>query len=243
MSQRPKVFYFLAILHLLIAIGFPLQIMWQFNHSLWDLQQIYYKIAPLNWLVIAICLFQSFFIWRGSRFAVLISLFLIPLVAYNNFLVAVYNINYTWQDTCYATFGFFVFNLLFLEKNSLKTFISPAKRWWLVAKRKRVEAPIMIGHPLGTPIKAEMFDISTTGIFIKANKKHPDHKKWFAKSFYVGQVIWIQFSLGSSKPITCQAEVVRLSPERGIYPNGMGITFKNLTLPDNMRLHYLHRHC
>lgn len=104
---------------------------------------------------------------------------------------------------------------------------NPNKRWWLQARRRKVELPVHMVTTEGRPVQSKMFDLSTSGIFVAWDEDEP---------FQVGDQISLRLPLEDDKKFSCFARVVRRSDGKGRYPQGFGMEFMHLSRSERQQL-------
>jgi c-di-GMP-binding flagellar brake protein YcgR len=78
--------------------------------------------------------------------------------------------------------------------------------------------PIFLGQGHGTPLRAETFDLSESGVFIAIE----------GDPLRVDDLLSVRLNFGTFAQVRCEARVVRRSSARGEYPSGYGLQFLNL---------------
>ncbi|MCB0408084.1 MAG: PilZ domain-containing protein, partial [Bdellovibrionales bacterium] len=92
---------------------------------------------------------------------------------------------------------------------------NPQIRWWLVAERKYIKAPIGIAPFRGEQFVSRTLDISKTGAFIESQGVH---------HLNLGEKINLSLKLGTLQQLQLQAEVVRFQDEG----EGFGVHFQEM---------------
>ena len=219
MIVRPKQFYVVALLLMLIATSFPLQVVYIYGHSFTEIGSIFNKISLLNWLVMGGVLALSYMHLKASKWLVVAAPLMILLVALNNYVVGHFSTDYSMAQTVMATSLFsLLFTPLFMPSSRL-ILKDPTRRWWTCSKRYHKKISTTLNPYVGDMIHAYTFDISETGAFISFEDLPAEELP------KVGDHIRVSFNVNSMKKIRCEAVVVRLAEPRGRYPQGLGLKF------------------
>lgn len=218
MARRPFWFIGMSVVFVLIALSFPLQIMFIYGHGVGEMGAVLNKLTVLNWLVMGGLIYCAYLVWRAEPYCRVAVPILILLVGANNAVVADYAIDYSFWTAHMATFAFAMFTLPLLAPRVQYLLMHPEKRWWLRADRRRLTIPVTIEGTRLKAIKTETFDISNTGAFVCASD-----------DLGVGDWVTLRMRLSTLSQIRCQAVVVRRSSSaKGMYPAGVGIQFMHL---------------
>jgi c-di-GMP-binding flagellar brake protein YcgR len=84
-----------------------------------------------------------------------------------------------------------------------------------------VHYPVHISPDLGGAILSFSYDLSESGTYVPLN----DHQEKFVN---VGDKTTLFFKVSENENIKYEAEIVRVSKQKGLYPNGVGLRFTNL---------------
>jgi len=221
MPKRPLLFTLLALLHLVIVISFPLQIMYIYGHKLAEWPLIMAKLSWLNFLVMGLSSVNVVMSLNASHWLKYSLPVTIIVVAVNNYFVSYYGADYTLLETSMASLVFaLIHSTLFFFKSS-SILEHPSLRWWLVPRRHQLQIPVWIEQKDGELISFKTFDLSKNGAFI-AGGDLPDNLK-------EGD----EFNLavrGEDMTYSVKAKIIRKSEPLGHYPRGVGIRFETMSL-------------
>jgi hypothetical protein len=220
MRTLPKPFVLMSLALVLVALCYPVQVMFIYGHSLTELVSIFSKLAPLNWVVILGCTWVSSLSYRGSRWTLAMFPLLTIAVAWNNWLVSQVGSDFGVINTSLATLGFASLGGFMFTAASWEVITHPEKRWWLRPERRAVAAPVFVIPKTGDAFRVETFDISRTGAFLKVRSGDALMR--------TGDRISLRLTMGALTVLRCEAKVVRKSDAKGMYPDGVGIEFLNL---------------
>lgn len=223
MKHRPYFFHIMAAFFGLVAVSMPLQMVFLYHHySLFDLELVFQKLTPMNYLVMMACVFNAYLAYRVDR----ILLFSLPativLVAYNNYIVGQYGFDYQLKTTLVASILFSTVCLGFLHPQYLRILLNPQLRWWLPKIRVRHQIPVFLQTPTSDNItRLKSFDFSESGMFLTGGENNIDR-------FAPGDFVDVEFKFNDLKTIKCRAEIVRKNQNSGAYPIGLGLRFTNM---------------
>lgn len=226
MKKRPWPLTLFALVHGLIALSIPVQIILLYgHHPLHEAMMIWHKISWLNLCVILLSLVNAVLFWRGSRYV----LYLMPLsfmmMAVNNYFVSSLADDYTFKQTSFATLAYIFPHFLLLYHKSAQVFWEPTLRWWLCPKRYPFGLPVTVETSQGKRILSHTFDISETGAFLKIN----------IEDLEAGEEINLEIP-SASGPYMFKAQIVRKAAPKGHYPAGVGVKFSQLDLAHQLYL-------
>ncbi|HEX4925793.1 MAG TPA: PilZ domain-containing protein [Bdellovibrionales bacterium] len=230
MRTQPKSLIAMAAILTAIAVSYPVQVMFLYEHSMTELYSVLSKLAPLNWLVAVGCLFASYLAFRASPWMWVVFPVLSFFVAWNNWLVGSVGADFSATTTALATLGFTSLGSLMFSAQAWEILLHPEKRWWLRPERKQVSAPVFVIPKQGDAFRAETFDISATGAFI------PLASESALLSFNTGDKISLRLTMGALTVLRCEAQVIRRNAPKGHYPAGVGIQFLNMNRHDSKEL-------
>lgn len=226
MKDKPIIFKLLPIFCIGISIGIPLQVMYLYQHNLFEWKMILNKITYLNWAVIFIFIANAIASYRVSD-----SLkYLLPLsaiiVAINNWGVGRLGFDYTLSETLAASLIYSSITLMLIFAKGIDILQKPQLHWWKIPKRFSLSFPIWIQINDRKSFLAKTFDVSETGAFISAIGEKDN-----ARDFIPGDKLYVRIGIAHHFEFCTEAEVVRQTKEtKGHYPEGLGIRFKKLNL-------------
>lgn len=242
MKTKPKGLIFLSLFLFSVAASLPIQVMILYGNTPFEANAILSKLAPLNWLVMVLASVTAFLAYRASTWLIVAAPALIGVVLHNNWLVAEAGTDYSPLAAGVSS-GFFLLSMgLILAKDTRDVILNPERRWWLIPTRKHVtlEAQIDSGS---RHFETMTYDISETGAFLRLSTVaggkvgHRDDAERLLTEFPVGSKFALSVILQNLRSIHCRAEVVRMTPACGKYPDGIGIKFLHLKSRDRKLLH------
>ncbi len=223
MIARPSQFYILSLLMFAVALSFPIQVIFLYQHHWTEVTAIFSKLTWLNWLLVFSLITCSYLYLHASR-AILVGLpLLILMVVINNYYVGRFAGDFSMAQTSLATAMMFVVFVppLFMP-SSLLVLKDPKRRWWRRSKRVNKRVPATLNPFVGEMIQAHTYDLSETGAFVcleeESNKPMPK----------VGDTLRISLNVNSMRKIRCEAVVVRIAEPTGRYPRGLGLRFVDI---------------
>ncbi len=221
MLMKPKQFYLAPLMMILIALSFPLQVMFLYGHPWTETQAIFAKMTSLNWLIAFAFILGAYFYYQASRGILFFAPVLLALVAFNNYIVGNFGADFSLQQTTIATLlsaGLFVPLALPSSQVILK---DPKRRWWRASKRYSRKVGATLNPYVGDMVQGETFDVSKTGAFVCLDELDNLPK--------IGDTVRVSLNVSSMRKIRCEAVVVRIAEPQGRYPKGMGIRFTEMS--------------
>ncbi len=237
MRKRPEALSVLAGCLAVVAIGMPVQVMLIHGHYPWEFHFALAKLAPFNWVVIALCSVSIVLIWRASPWSWLSSALLVGAVLWNNWLIWKVVLNFSAVSLSASALGLIGLHGLLLSPEARKVLLNPRLRWWLTPKRYRAQVRAVIEPVLGGELVSDTFDISEGGAFITTesaswviplNRGVRQQQRQQRRRLGVGANCSIRLNLEGSRVIKCSAQVVRECPAQGSYPAGFAVRFVGL---------------
>lgn len=231
MQTRPKFFLIYAVIVLMIAASFPVQVAFLAGHNLSEWSEIIYKLTPFNKIVIGLCIACSVLSLRASPLLRVIIPATLLAVAWNNYLVAEAGFGFSMENAKLGIFLFTFIHLPFLAPSARKILTQPHARWWLIPKRHKLDLAVSVRAINGLSFGARTFDISENGTFVKIDPTIFRKKEnVLTRNLAEGSRVKIKISFGKYREIGCEAEVVRCTPTLdGRYPSGFGLKFLELS--------------
>lgn len=227
MKTRPKVFLRMGGFFAAVALSIPVQIMILYGHSPFEWSAIWSKVAPMNKVVMTMCLLCAGLSLRASPFLRLALPLTVVAVGWNNWVVGATGADFS-PLTAFGSFAFFLAAQVgWLHPEARALLADGSRRWWLTPRRKRAALPVFVNLPRGKTFKAQSYDISNGGLFlafgIRELNHHPDA---FLNRLEVGQRLELNIVLNPLRTLACEVEVVRLNLEpTGAYPAGVGLRY------------------
>jgi hypothetical protein len=192
-----------------------------YGHGFDELGEVFAKLTALNWLVMVGCLACAVLINEASPLCRKAIPGLTLLVALNNLVVGYYAVDYSPWLAVTGTIAFALFNLPLFEPRIRELMKHPDQRWWLRARRHQRRVPVVITGALRgrSPVRAETFDLSDSGLFLPLEGSH----------FEIDDRISVRMTFGTFSQIRCEGRVVRRAEDPcGVYPSGIGIQFTDM---------------
>jgi hypothetical protein len=140
--------------------------------------------------------------------------------------VGYYAVDFSPWIALAATLGFGGVNYP-LKKDAVRELLAhPGRRWWLRPARFRMNVPVVIGVSRRTPMRAETFDLSESGVFIPLRES----------ALKVDDRVTLRMTFGTFSQIRCEGRVVRRGDAKGIYPAGIGVEFTGMSWRERREL-------
>ncbi len=232
MKKLPKAAIFLSLFLMGIAISFPFQIMYLFDHSIQEWPAIYYKLTNLNLAVMAIAILNSILLLSMSPLLKYTVPVMISTVLWNNYVVGMSEINYSFEQGVLGSVLLSTVCGFLLFEPYRVVLQEPNKRWWLIPQRKKISIPIHIRQERGLLYLGNTFDLSKSGAFISIPPISNQDDKTL-ESFEVGMLFDLKISLNPVRKIHLKAEVIRKASANGQYPMGIGVRFLRMNRTDS----------
>lgn len=246
MKTRPRTLVYLAYTLLLIAISLPCQIMIRYGDMPWELAGIFSKLAPLNWVILSLAIFEAYLLWDASPWVWAVAPSFLVAVIWNNWLVATLGTPMLSIIACIASAVTVGIHAVMLQEQTRKVLTQPGLRWWKTPQRRRVTANATIYPTDGGELVSHVVDISESGVFLatpeKPEKRSTLPPKGLAaklrmnKTLKVGTYCSIRLKLAKGLSYSCTARVVRQNESNGPYPAGFGLCFVSLTSQERRNL-------
>lgn len=238
MNRKPTLFNILALGLVAVAISFPLQIAWIYGHDILHpdhLRAIWHKLTINNLMTMAILGVTAWKVWHVKSGLVPWIAASCSVVAVNNVIVAAYANDWTSIQTTSATIVFAVAICAFVFTRAYELTLAPQLHWWRPAKRHRVDAPVVIEFLGHHRFQAQLFDISTSGIFVTGI-----HQQLLASLAPVNEEMAVKIPYKNTFH-AFKVKLVRKTERRGHYPGGWGLSFTGLDFWQRMKLSYMVR--
>lgn len=230
MVHRPKALVALSVFLIGVAVGYPVQIMLLYEHGLSEIGAVLAKVTPMNWLVMMGSVVCAVLAYRASPRLWTAYPILSIVVAWNNMLVSELGDDYSPFTTAMATLGFAGIGGLLFTADAWELMRHPEKRWWLRPVRKQISAPVFIIPQQGESFRAETFDVSNSGAFVRVTNRD------IFSAIKAGDKISLRMTVGALTVLRCEAQIVRRDTARGCYPDGLGIQFRGMKRSDAREL-------
>lgn len=215
MKTKPLFVPFMSLILILISISFPIQIAIIFDYNIFEFKAIFSKLTPLNYIVMTLLAYTSFLTYKMNPKVFILLPFLNLFVFINNFVVSEYGQLYGHTQTFAVSTVFLFFTLTYYRKDIYKVYHDLKFRYWLTTPRFKRNLPLEI-YIDGKMIKSETFDISLTGLFIKAD---PSNQLFDLKTHQDINIVIID----KKKKIKLSAYIMRKCIAQGHYPAGIGV--------------------
>lgn len=233
MRSRPWVLLAMSAAYALIALSFPLQILFLYEHSLSEMPQALSKLTLLNWTVITGLAVGSILIYRGSTKMVPAAIAISILVLANNLMVGTFGEDFNLWQTLSASVLFGSLHFSFRHHQVQTLLQQPELRWWRTAYRQKLRIPVTLRTKNYHHLNFETFDISDSGIFIAVSPGMVAS----LKGLKIDEIGLLNMKFDTLTQIRCNARIARISDGAGNYPAGIGIEFVDLSAKDRKRIH------
>lgn len=228
MTKLPMSLRWLGLFNAGVALSLPVQIMVIYGHSIAEWQAVAAKLTVLNWMVMLGTMVNAVMILRAERWTLYLTPMMFALVGFNNFLVALYAIDFAPWMTGAAFFSFLFLHMPLVTESNLRLLKNPSLRWWRTPERHRKVVPITLGDVHGRTVISTTFDISETGVFIPLNEEQMNRQAEM-------EDVRVLMDLGSAH-FRCSAQVARRTMGGGKYPSGIGVRFTDLSPRERAQL-------
>ena len=230
MQQRPYILNLIALAHLAIAFGLMIQIAIYYDYPLTEFADTWFHLTYLNRaifilsLLIALAALQArSWLWHALAINTI-------LILWNHVLIASWGINYNLAETMSASAAYMMLISLTMTEQSRRALLNPHLHWWK-HRRTRLAKRVLLQLE-DQEIKAHLYDISSTGAYIRASN--------MPALQLLHSFLTLKLQLSSGAETAFHAEVVRVCSEnRGQYPAGLGVRFRRLTPLQRIRLFLL----
>lgn len=242
MRRRPWSLSVMGAFFLLVCISIPVQIAVRFEHSPVDLYAIWIKISMLSRVIMVMCLVNAW-LALSARAALLVTApLLTALVIWNNYLLYHFDPSVPLVQTLAASVVFLLFSGLVFEPTARLVLQNPEKRWWRVAKRRRVALTAIVNTGDGC-FETRTFDVSLTGVFL-ANPKGDalEEVNQEPPAVIRDDPVEVLLRLPGEREMLLRGEVARQSNRAtGGYPAGIGVRLRQTSLAQKKQLSQLVR--
>lgn len=240
MRSRPWSLSVLGVFFVMVCISIPVQIALRFEHSPADLYAIWIKISVLSRIIMVMCLVNAWLALSSRAALLVMSPLLTALVIWNNFLLSQYDPAVTLAQTLAASVGFLIVSGLVFEPMARLVLSHPEKRWWRVARRRKVTLAAVV-HAGDVRFETRTFDLSTTGVFLAHPEGGTPGDGILANPAVIkDDPVEILLRLPGGREMALRGEVVRQSNRAvGVYPAGFGVRISHTSLLQKWRLRQL----
>ncbi len=231
MNKRPKYLSLLSAVFVMIALSYPLQVMVLYGHSLFEIDQIFFKISTLNFLVMFSLLCNAYLLLNASSLLKFTIPTTLALVMWSNAIIGSYGSDYSMSSTSLASLLFALLCTPLMAVSEIQLVLSnPKTRWWLTPKRVKKNLTTAMQQTKGLHLIAETHDISESGLFIPFSTCVEKETKEYVLDprLKVGEVITLHIRLSQFNTIKCEARVIRVSQKPSSKPAGLGLQFLQL---------------
>jgi hypothetical protein len=256
MKTRPKRLIALSLCLLAIAASLPLQIMMMYGHTLFEIEAIAAKMAPLNWGIMLLAPLTAYLVFQASPWLMAALPSLTLLVFYNNWLVGSLDADFSPLSAGLASAAFVMLLAGMISREVLQTILNPNSRWWLTPLRKKLMVPVRLklltrnhqkkSQEAYNEFYIRTYDLSEGGAFIPLEQSGSTAGMSEAKTLQAFNVIFKNLAVGTQcyiclplkdvSFIQCRAEIVRCTQGRGEYPAGVGVRFLGLSWAEKRRI-------
>ncbi len=227
MQRRSRIFSILSTLFILAAVSIPLQLIYHFGFSNFDLWWLSYKMNVLNWAVIGLCLVSSIFAYRASRWLLYLAPFNIGFIALNN-LLASSEADPSKNQVILSSVVFAMIYALCLEPHVWKALRDPSSRWWLTSPRRQLKIPAMLRTWMNERFVGYTHNLSKEGMFLAVNPPKGEVSPGLDR-VEIGKLISLKLDVSSLYVLRIQAQIVRKAEANETEPEGLGLRFVNLS--------------
>lgn len=236
MKSKPMIFNILGLFFLGVALSLPLQVGFLYENDLTtmkDWHSIIIKLTPLNYLIMGLCLVNSYFAFTVKPFLKYTVLISVILVSLNNYIVGSWGMDFAPLTTWFATLFFAAISYSFSFFHGSEAIDHPDQQWWKVAPRYNKTFPVWIEWNGKKKVLTTTHDISKTGAFVSTIN---DHTQALVHDLPIGEKV--RLSIGTNNgELRLEGVVVRKEAKnRGQYPQGLGIKFNPMNPLHNLRL-------
>ena len=236
MSKKPLIFNLVALSLVALAVSFPIQISLIYGHQLNDMVQlgaIWNKLPINNILTMALLMITAWKVWRVETSIMPWLTASCVVVAFNNFIVSSYATDWSQLQTTSSTVAFAILLGSFVFTKAYDHSLQPQLQWWKPAKRHRIDAPVVVEFMENHRFQAQLFDMSTTGMFITGVQQNlisslaPNEEEMAIKIPFKNQ--FHAFTV----------KLVRKTEQSGHYPGGWGLTFSHLNIWQRLKINWM----
>lgn len=220
MKTKPKFFTYMPFVFGALALSFPLQIAAIYRLSPWEVEAVFSKLTPLNFILMAVFAWSAWAVKTYNRNIFLALPFINLAVFANNYFVGTYGGDFNVFETTLASSAFLGLSLTFYGKSVYRVINDAGSRWWQTKPRSKVSLPLTI-HTANDTVRTKSFDVSQTGVFAVNDPQ----LELFQTSR--DQEIEVDFHL-EDNVYRCRGKIVRKALPKGIYPEGVGIHFSQM---------------
>ncbi|MBI2522085.1 MAG: PilZ domain-containing protein [Bdellovibrio sp.] len=223
MKKRPLVFSVQAWVFILLAVSFPLQIIFTEELSIGSWGRAFYLLTPLNWITIFTFILMAYLSFKASTLLKVALPLSFTIVAINNFVAMDILGEKVFENFLFgigpATVAYSAF-LYYVMFKSPQAYLleNPHLRWWRIAPRYQVSLPIWFAQKGKGLQRAQTFDLASGGIFVPMDIcSHTDNP------FAEGETLQIHLDL-MGQVLQCRGKLARIEKKsKGNYPPGLGI--------------------
>jgi hypothetical protein len=200
--KKPLYFSFLSLLLIVVAISFPLQIIYEYDIALSDFALALELLTFMNIAVMFMCLwvaYDSFVVSPRLKYS---SVVLIAVTILNNAFVGYVAINYSMWETVLAS-SLFVLPFGYLLTPTMRPLIKDTRlHWWKNSPRYQYNWAVKID---GLDSLATSLNVSKSGILVKV-----DAEAWAKKITQVDSYSHFPIIIeAGNKTISKQGRLIR----------------------------------
>jgi hypothetical protein len=213
MKSKPVFFSLLSLIHFGLIFWIPVQVMHLTGMKVDQLNYLPKFLNSSNTLLILMFTVSCWSLKRMDKYT--------PMVLTTTTVVVLINNHMAQQGNAYKPWLFDLSSLIylvcllpaFLGKN-FRAMVDRNFQWWKNDPRKQASLKVKV-FANGDMIELESFDISKSGIFLQE----------FFKEAHEGEEITLEVKFKDNQSAFCRAKVIRKCQQKGIYPQGSGLTF------------------
>lgn len=207
------------------VLGMPVQAMLVFGHPPWEWTALWGKIAPQNQLVMVCSATAALGVQRVCRWGWYAALGFVGVALWNNWVLLHYPTPMPRWSVGAANGGLVLLGAWLVRPPVFRLFHSRSLHWWRAAPRYPVCARVELVTQAGVRAEGSVFNLSRTGLF--AEIPGPGVPQ--------GEVVQVRVHL-EDRLLSCRARVVRCVASSATYPEGLGLRFVFVPLPDRIWL-------
>lgn len=217
MKNKPLFFTLMPWMLALITLSMPLQIAFIYDISLFEIDAIFSKLTPLNYLLMGLFTWLSYATYKIDKNLFILLPFINLFVFLNNYVVGSFGEDFNIMQTTLASCFFLGITLMYYLRDNYKIISDLKNRWWLTKPRQKIGVPLTIVGS-NEMIKTKSFDLSETGLFALND---PDFELFQLPK---NKVVDITIHCGAQN-LKMRGKLVRKALSKGHYPEGVGIQF------------------
>ena len=215
MKNKPLYLILFPLLSFVIALSFPVQIIFLYDIPLNDFSKIFSMLTPVNLISMGtLFLAGGLTLFMHQHIYKIIPALLLILFA-NNAIVGLYGTDFTLIQVCFSFLLFALSLKPFYKQDIRAVILNPKLRWWKTPTRYSLEKSIAL-QSAKSKIKTQALNFSTTGLYAKIDSEEE------LGLLLLNQIIELDID---EEKIKLQAKIVRIINDTSEFPNGVGLEF------------------